>query len=122
MRNAIYRLWTTALIITLTVPCLYSQKATNPIIYADVPDISIERVGNSYYMSSTTMHMSPGVPIMKSDDLVNWKTVGYAYDTLANIDATNLTNGKNMYGEGSWASSIRFHKGTYYVCRLFYEK
>ena len=115
MRNAIYRLWMTALIITLMMPCLYAQKATNPIIYADVPDISIERVGNSYYMSSTTMHMSPGVPIMRSNDLVTWKTVGYAYDTLANVDATNLTNGKNMYGEGSWASSIRFHKGTYYV-------
>ena len=115
MRNMTYRLWMTALIITLIVPCLYAQKATNPIIYADVPDISIERVGNSYYMSSTTMHMSPGVPIMKSNDLVNWKLVGYAYDTLANIDATNLTNGKNMYGQGSWASSIRFHNGTYYA-------
>ena len=115
MRNAIYRLWMTALIVTLIVPCLYAQKATNPIIFADVPDISIVRVGDSYYMSSTTMHMSPGVPIMKSNDLVTWKTVGYAYDTLANIDATNLTNGKNMYGYGSWASSIRFHNGTYYV-------
>ncbi len=115
MRNAIYRLWMTALIITLTVPFLYAQKATNPIIYADVPDISIVRVGNSYYMSSTTMHMSPGVPIMKSNDLVNWKLVNYAYDTLANVDALNLTNGKNAYGAGSWASSIRFHNGIYYV-------
>jgi beta-xylosidase len=115
MRNAIYKLWMTALIMTLIAPCLYAQKATNPIIYADVPDISIVRVGNSYYMSSTTMHMSPGVPIMKSNDLINWKMVGYAYDTLANVDATNLTNGKNMYGEGSWASSIRFHNGTFYV-------
>jgi beta-xylosidase len=104
-----------ALIIILVVPCLYAQKATNPIIYADVPDISIVRVGNSYYMSSTTMHMSPGVPIMKSNDLVNWKLVNYAYDTLANVDALNLTNGKNAYGAGSWASSIRFHNGTYYV-------
>jgi beta-xylosidase len=76
MRNAIYRLWITALIITLIAPCLYAQKATNPIIYADVPDISIERVGNSYYMSSTTMHMSPGVPIMKSNDLVNLEDGG----------------------------------------------
>lgn len=115
MRNAIYRLWMTALIITLTVTCLYAQKATNPIIYADVPDISIVRVGNSYYMSSTTMHMSPGVPIMKSNDLVNWKLVNYAYDTLANADALNLTNGKNAYGAGSWASSIRFHNGIYYI-------
>ncbi|MEO6850412.1 MAG: glycoside hydrolase 43 family protein, partial [Mucilaginibacter sp.] len=115
MRNAIYRLWMTVLNIALVVPCLYAQKATNPIIYADVPDISIVRVGNSYYMSSTTMHMSPGVPIMKSNDLVTWKTVGYAYDTLGNVDALNLTNGKNAYGQGSWASSIRFHNGTYYV-------
>ncbi|MEZ2442257.1 glycoside hydrolase 43 family protein [Chitinophaga sp. RCC_12] len=115
MRNEIYRLWMTAFIITLVVPCLYAQKATNPITYADVPDISIVRVGNSYYMSSTTMHMSPGVPIMKSNDLVNWKLVNYAYDTLANVDALNLTNGKNAYGHGSWASSIRFHNGTYYV-------
>src|SRR5665648_734121 len=68
-----------------------------------------------YYMSSTTMHMSPGVPIMKSKDLVNWQLVSYAYDTLANIDALNLTNGKSAYGLGSWASSIRYHNNTFYV-------
>ncbi len=115
MRNATNRLWITALIVTLLVPHLYAQKAANPIIYADVPDMSIVRVGGTYYMSSTTMHMSPGVPIMKSKDLVNWKLVNYAYDTLANVDALNLANGKSAYGRGSWASSIRFHKGAYYV-------
>src|SRR5690606_30584734 len=67
----------------------------NPIIFADVPDASMIRVGETYYMSSTTMHMNPGVPIMKSKDLVNWEIVNYAYDTLANVDALNLTNGKN---------------------------
>lgn len=92
-----------------------SVKATNPVIFADVPDASMIRVGNAYYMSSTTMHMSPGVPIMKSTDLVNWKTIGYAYDTLASMDELNLTNGKSTYGRGSWASSIRYHKGTFYV-------
>jgi beta-xylosidase len=91
------------------------NKAHNPIIFADVPDISIVRVNDNYYMSSTTMHMSPGVPIMKSNDLVNWKTIGYAYDTLANIDELNLVNGKSTYGQGSWASCIRYHKGMYYV-------
>lgn len=91
------------------------RQATNPIIFADVPDMSIVRVGNHYYMSSTTMHMSPGVPIMKSDDLVNWKLVSYAYDTLANTDVLNLVDGKNSYGRGSWASCIRYHNGTYYV-------
>src|SRR6188768_2025589 len=91
------------------------NKAKNPIIFADVPDMSMMRVGKTYYMSSTTMHMSPGVPIMKSKDLVNWQLVNYAYDTLANIDELNLNNGKSSYGRGSWASSIRYHNGTYYV-------
>lgn len=91
------------------------KQAQNPIIFADVPDMSMIRVGGTYYMSSTTMHMSPGVPIMKSKDLVNWKLIAYAYDTLASLDALNLENGKSTYGRGSWASTIRFHKGTFYV-------
>jgi beta-xylosidase len=91
------------------------KTAQNPIIWADVPDMSMVRVGDTYYMSSTTMHMSPGVPIMRSKDLVNWQIVSYAYDTLGNIDALNLNNGKNAYGRGSWASCIRYHNGTFYV-------
>jgi beta-xylosidase len=89
--------------------------AQNPIIWADVPDIAIIRVGDSYYMSSTTMHMSPGLPIMKSTDLVNWRLVSYAYDTLMDNDALTLQNGKNAYGAGSWASSLRHHDGTFYA-------
>lgn len=91
------------------------QQAKAPVIFADVPDMSMIRVGDYYYMSSTTMHMSPGVPIMKSKDLVNWTIVNYAYDTLANIDAMNLVNGKSTYGRGSWASCIRFYRGTFYI-------
>ncbi|MCU7552267.1 glycoside hydrolase 43 family protein [Chitinophagaceae bacterium LB-8] len=91
------------------------KQAQNPIIFADVPDMAMLRVGDTYYMSSTTMHMSPGVPIMKSKDLVNWQLVNYAYDTLANVDELNLDNGKSTYGRGSWASSIRYHNGTFYV-------
>jgi beta-xylosidase len=90
-------------------------QAHNPVLFADVPDISIIRQDNTYYMSSTTMHMSPGVPIMKSTDLVNWELIGYAYDTLADVDELNLNNGKSTYGRGSWASSLRYHNGTYYV-------
>jgi beta-xylosidase len=91
------------------------NQAQNPIIFADVPDMSMIRVGDTYYMSSTTMHMNPGVPIMKSKDLVNWELVNYAYDTLADIDQTNLVNGKSEYGHGTWASCIRYHNNTYYV-------
>ncbi len=85
------------------------------MIWADVPDMSMVRVGDTYYMSSTTMHLSPGVPIMKSKDLVNWEIVNYAYDILDNVDELNLANGKNDYGRGSWASCIRYHKGKFYV-------
>ncbi len=103
------------LIVLLMIVQSKAQTALNPIIHADVPDMAMIRVGNTYYMSSTTMHMSPGLPIMKSNDLVNWQMVGYAYDTLATVDALTLTNGKSTYGRGSWASSFRFHKGTFYV-------
>jgi len=102
-------------LIILVRPIARAQNASNPVIYADVPDISIIRVGDTYYMSSTTMHMNPGVPIMKSKDLVNWDIVNYCYSSFDNIDRYNLDNGKNEYGHGSWASSIRYHKGQYYV-------
>ena len=92
-----------------------SEEALNPIIWADVPDMSVIRTGDTYYMSSTTMHMYPNVPIMKSKDLVNWEIVSYAIDTLAKGDAQNLNNGQNDYGRGSWASSLRFHNGIWYV-------
>ena len=91
------------------------KQAHNPVIFADVPDMSMIRVGDAYYMSSTTMHMSPGVPVMKSKDLINWEIVSYAYDILDNVDALNLNNGKNSYGRGSWASSMRYHNSTWYV-------
>lgn len=99
------------------VSCTFTAKKvpTNPIIWADVPDVSVMRAGDDYYMSSTTMHMSPGLPIMKSKDLVNWQLLGYAYDTLADNDALTLSNNENAYGRGSWASSLRFHEGHYYV-------
>lgn len=91
------------------------KTAQNPIIFADVPDLSMIRVGDTYYMSSTTMHMSPGLPIMKSKDLVNWKMVSYAYDTLITNRQMDLSNGNNAYGKGSWASSLRYHKGVFYA-------
>lgn len=92
-----------------------SETAQNPIVYSDVPDLSMIRVGDTYYMSSTTMHMSPGVPIMRSTDLVNWELVSYAYNTLSDINALSLSNGQNSYGRGSWASCLRYYNGTFYV-------
>lgn len=109
-----------SLLIIVLVACFnpilaQQDKAHNPIIYADIPDMSIIRVGDTYYMSSTTMHMCPGVPIMKSKDLVNWEMLNYAYDTLGNMDELSLVNGKSNYGKGTWASSLRYYNGTYYI-------
>jgi beta-xylosidase len=97
------------------LPAAPAEPAHNPIIWADVPDISVLRVGKTYYMSSTTMHMCPGLPIMVSKDLVNWRMASYAYETLVDNEAMRLENGKTAYGQGSWASSLRFHNGVFYV-------
>jgi len=106
---------TTILFAVMLTSISLIARQKNPVIYADVPDMSIIRVGDTYYMSSTTMHLSPGVPIMKSKDLTNWEIVNYAYNTLEDDDQMNLSNGKNSYGKGSWASCIRYHNETYYV-------
>ena len=115
MKKSFFQFALLSIIYFFLPPYLQAQKAKNPTIYADVPDLSMIRVGDTYYMSSTTMHMSPGLPIMSSKDLVNWKLVSYCYDTLVSNDEMNLENGKFTYGRGSWASSIRYHNGTYYV-------
>jgi beta-xylosidase len=99
----------------LSLASVQAEPTKNPVIWADVPDVTVIRVGDIYYMSSTTMHMSPGLPIMKSKDLVNWEMLTYAYDRLIENDAMNLENGRNCYGRGSWASCLRYHNGTYYA-------
>ena len=87
---------------------------TNPMINADVPDMSAIRVGDYYYMISTTMHLMPGAPIMRSRDLVNWETVSYVFDKLEDHPRYNLESG-TVYGKGQWASSIRYHNDKFYV-------
>ena len=76
-----------------------SKNAQNPVIWADVPDPSVIRVGDNYYMTSTTMHVNPGVPIMKSKDLVNWEIVNYVYDILGGDDRQRLINSKMSAAE-----------------------
>ena len=92
----------------------FAVTVNNPIMYVDSPDPSIVRVDDAYYMVTTTMHFAPGVPVFKSTDLAQWRTVGYAYQTLTNNNNMNLNNA-DAYGKGSWASSIRYHKGFFYV-------
>jgi len=92
-----------------------TQEVTNPLTYTDIPDNDVIRVGNDYYMVSTTMYFCPGAPIMHSRDLVHWRIVNYIYDTLADDDVYNLRNGRNAYGRGQWATTIRENNGTFYA-------
>ena len=87
---------------------------TNPVIFSDVPDVDVIRVDDNYYMVSTTMHMMPGAPIMRSKDLVNWEIISYLYDEIKDSPYYDLEGG-DVYSAGQWASSIRYHNGRFYV-------
>ena len=87
----------------------------NPIIWSDVPDIDMIRVEDTYYMVSTTMFFTPGAPIMKSKDLGQWEICSYAYISLGDDNKHNLKAGDHDYSKGSWAASIRYREGTFYV-------
>lgn len=89
---------------------------TNPIIWSDIPDLDIIRYGEYFYTVSTTMHMVPGCPIMRSKDLLNWEIVNYVYHTYANEPKHNLLDNQNIYAKGSWAACLKEHKGIFYVC------
>ena len=86
----------------------------NPILYADVPDMSVCFDGTYYYMVSTTMHLMPGAPIMRSPDMQHWETISYLYPRIDDGDRYDLVDG-TAYGQGQWASSIRYHDGQFYV-------
>lgn len=97
------------------LPAAASTTVANPFIYSDVPDDDIIRVGDTYYMVSTTMFFAPGAPIMKSNDLFSWEICGYVFDKYADGDVQNLRNGKHDYAHGQWATSLRYHDGYFYV-------
>ncbi|MCM1137391.1 MAG: glycoside hydrolase 43 family protein [Duncaniella sp.] len=82
----------------------------NPIIYADYSDPDVIRVGDDYWMVASSFTCIPGIPVLHSKDLVNWKIVNHVYNRLP-LDKYN----KPAHGEGSWAPSIRYHNGMYYV-------
>ena len=93
---------------------LHMEKIQNPMLWADVPDPDVIRVGDTYYLVSTTMHLMPGAPIMTSKDLKNWETVGYIFDRLTDSPKYDLLNG-SVYGRGQWATSLKYHNGKFYA-------
>ena len=93
---------------------LNTEKIENPMLWADVPDPDVIRVADTFYMVSTTMHLMPGAPIMRSKDLKNWETVGYLFDRLTDSPKYDLQEG-TAYGRGQWATSLKYHKGRFYA-------
>ncbi|MBN9382493.1 MAG: family 43 glycosylhydrolase [Chitinophagaceae bacterium] len=87
---------------------------TNPILWSDFPDNDVIRVGDTYYMVTTTMYIFPGVPVMKSKDLVNWEYCANAIRRFDQGPAYDM-QGKTRYGHGQWASSIRYHNGQFHI-------
>lgn len=92
------------------------KNAINPITCLDYPDVDVIRVENTYYMVSTTMHFMPGGEILRSYDLRSWEHAVYLYDILDGTPGQRLEGEENIYGQGMWAASLRYHKGTFYVC------
>ena len=95
---------------------LITDMIDNPMLWADVPDPDIIRVGDTFYLVSTTMHLMPGAPIMKSKDLKNWETVGYIFDKLTDSPKYDLSPTEGtVYGRGQLATSLKYHKGKFYA-------
>lgn len=88
-----------------------AQTYTNPIIHEDFSDPDAIRVGNFYYMTASSFTSVPGLPILRSNDLVHWQLVGYALKN--NLPLNHYK--KVQHGAGVWAPSIRFHDGAFYI-------
>jgi beta-xylosidase len=87
---------------------------TDPPIYADYPDPDIIRVGSDFYFSTTTFIDVPGLTILHSEDLVHWEIVTHLVPILTGSPNYNITNGVDNYGNGVFASSLRYYNGTFY--------
>ncbi|OIW29304.1 glycoside hydrolase family 43 protein [Coniochaeta ligniaria NRRL 30616] len=87
-----------------------SALFNNPVLYEDFADNDIFRVNNTYYFSASNMHFSPGAPILRSYDLVNWEFVGHSVPVLDFGAQYNLTGSQVAYREGTWASTMRYRK------------
>lgn len=83
----------------------------NPILYADYSDPDAIRVGDDYYMTASSFNCIPGLPILHSKDLVNWKLIGYALSKQKPLEVFN----KPQHGNGVWAPCIRYHNNEFYI-------
>ncbi len=83
----------------------------NPVLYADYSDPDAIRVGDDFYLTTSSFSDIPGLPILHSKDLVNWTIIGHALNKQPPFDVFD----KPQHGKGVWAPAIRFHDGEFYI-------
>lgn len=83
----------------------------NPILYADYSDPDVIRVGNDYFMTASSFNAAPGLPILHSKDMVNWKLINHALQIQVPEETFNVP----QHGNGVWAPSIRYHNNEIYI-------
>ncbi|MFY9152325.1 MAG: glycoside hydrolase 43 family protein [Prolixibacteraceae bacterium] len=83
----------------------------NPVLYADYSDPDAIRVGDDFYMTTSSFNCVPGLPILHSRDLVNWDLIGYALPKQPPFDVFD----KVQHGGGVWAPCIRYHNDEFYI-------
>jgi beta-xylosidase len=84
---------------------------SNPVLHSDFSDPDVVRVGEDYFMTASSFNCVPGLPILHSNDLINWDLIAYALPGLIPEDVFS----KPQHGNGVWAPCIRYHKGEYYI-------
>lgn len=86
-----------------------ANSFNNPVVYEDFADNDVFLgPDNAYYFSASNMHYSPGAPILKSFDLVNWKFIGHSVPTLSWSSKYDMANDQTAYVKGTWASTMRY--------------
>ncbi|GAA4623614.1 cellulose binding domain-containing protein [Cellulomonas oligotrophica] len=88
-------------------PTASRPPLTNPLVWQDYPDLDIVRVGDTYYSSASSFHLSPGAPVLRSYDLANWEVAGHSVPTLDFGDRYDM-NGGTAYVKGIWASFFTY--------------
>eukprot|EP00727_Mastigamoeba_balamuthi_P000765 m51a1_g10686 putative xylosidase glycosyl hydrolase (500) ;mRNA; f:111224-112770 len=99
------------LLASFLVVAAWAATFSNPVLWEDLPDLDIVRVGSVYYYSASTMHFSPGAPVLRSRDLVNWEFVGHSVPRLDWDPKYDLAGNKRGYVAGIWASFFNYHPG-----------
>ncbi len=92
-------------------PDLGDGRYRNPVLHADYSDPDAIRVGDDYWLTSSSFSHVPGLPILHSRDLVNWSLVGHALPRLV-PEAAFVTP---QPGKGVWAPAIRYHAGKFWI-------